>query len=122
MVINGRIRFFINDNLRSDRMQDSVHKTKYNYYCNYDLFWIYSASDIPIFSVERMIAVMEKAKWKSITILLPENTVGGYVGYVTAEKTGLGFNFSRIDMQNGEDVFNLTGVDLEMYGIKPEAN
>ena len=66
--------------------------------------------------------MMKKVKWKAVTIILPENTVGGYVGYVTAEKTGFGFNFARIDMQNGEDVFNLTGVDLEMYGIKPETN
>lgn len=65
---------------------------------------------------------MEKVKWKAVTIILPENTVGGYVGYVTAEKTGFGFNFARMDMQDGEDVFNLTGTDLEVYGERRETN
>lgn len=61
-------------------------------------------------------------KWKPITILLPENAVGGYVSYVTAEKSGLGFNCARFDMQNGKDVFNLTGVDLEVHGERRESN
>lgn len=65
---------------------------------------------------------MEKVKWKAVTIILPENTVGGYVGYVTAEKAGFGFNFARMDMQDGEDVFNLTGTDLEVYGERRETN
>ena len=61
-------------------------------------------------------------KWKAITFLIPETVIGGYLSFVTAEEDGLGFDCARFDMQNGEDLFNLTGVDLEAHGEKPESN